>query len=127
MWRCFHAPAERDGRRRVFSTHVEVFPEACTVGDDGTGLLHARGGVSGFLRFTGECRQSSPRPWMCFLDLVTSPELLEVFSTHVEVFPCRALWVRALFSLLHVQWRCFPPGGIGHTPGKVFSTHVKVF
>ena len=50
-------------------------------------LLHVRGGVSvaGNVRF--RFAWSSPRPWRCFLFVVSSVSFSLVFSTSVEVFP----------------------------------------
>ncbi len=51
---------------RVFSTHVEVFPDSANEVVWWLGLLHARGGVSKIYGRAAWKAESSPRTWRCF-------------------------------------------------------------
>ena len=110
-------------------------------------LLHARGGVSAIQRETKIFNQSSPRSWRCFQNAVTISQVINVFSTLVEVFPqvCVSAMLRG--RLLHARggvskplrlycaplassprsWRCFFNRQPTHAVRHVFSTLVEVF
>ena len=53
-------------QKKVFPTPVGVFLDAGTVVGKGTGLPHARGGVSGPFTIEEKFIESSPRPCGCF-------------------------------------------------------------
>ena len=88
---------------KVFSTHVEVFPNRRRMCTWGLGLLHARGGVSRDMVNMGLNYASSPHTWRCFLMIALQLGTDLVFSTHVEVF----LYINRLpanfESLLHAR------------------------
>ena len=66
-------------------------------------LLHVRGGVSALAKLLATHRQSSPRPWRCFLRPPLGQSCDWVFSTSVEVFPLNRDDVIHLIGLLHVR------------------------
>ena len=146
-WRCFPHRSPRFLCVQVFSTSVEVFLPSSSLHRLGVSLLHVRGGVSGRLFAYDKVPTSSPRPWRCFPEFYGVGYSGGVFSTSVEVFPCRAVWRLSAVRLLHVRggvsvfpaasrprflssprpWRCFRrPGGLRRY-GHVFSTSVEVF
>ncbi len=88
-WRCFRVIAVQDEPAFVFSTPVEVFLHQPATGAVLMRLLHARGGVSDSLEYSGRSYESSPRPWRCFRMLERDARGGTVFSTPVEVFPGR--------------------------------------
>ena len=88
MWGCFYCTYTRAAFLSVFPTHVGVFRFSTTLGCARSGLPHACGGVSNELRKTHTRKASSPRMWGCFSRLSRIEALLEVFPTHVGVFPC---------------------------------------
>ena len=65
-WRCFSIASSQVKALQVFSTSVEVFPTALTLGASFAGLLHVRGGVSKKRHVIFAGQRSSPRPWRCF-------------------------------------------------------------
>ena len=85
-WRCFRACRQCIARAQVFSTSVEVFPINRLDWRAFERLLHVRGGVSERLCNDHDSRQSSPRPWRCFLKSYRLNRNKYVFSTSVEVF-----------------------------------------
>ncbi len=92
-WRCFPWPWSAACGWTVFSTSVEVFPIEYRRAGRRSSLLHVRGGVSETARATSALMKSSPRPWRCFSAGLVFWRKGWVFSTSVEVFPCRgALW-----------------------------------
>ncbi len=66
-WRCFRQKEAMQNAHQVFSTSVEVFPTVGNYALFGGGLLHVRGGVSTYQALHHGWRESSPRPWRCFL------------------------------------------------------------
>ena len=65
-WGCFRRDLRRGHARRVFPTHVGVFPHSVSIVPVATSLPHARGGVSSDQRPNEPARESSPRTWGCF-------------------------------------------------------------
>ena len=76
-WRCFHVEVLPSECCSVFSTSVEVFPENRHFNSLILGLLHVRGGVSLILIQRNRSKESSPRPWRCFVEvsMATNVEL----------------------------------------------------
>ena len=111
----------------VFSTSVEVFPEAVSKSRPNQGLLHVRGGVSESVVFRARNWRSSPRPWRCFSRNGRSRKVGNVFSTSVEVFPI--IWKKTCVvqSLLHVRGGVSSNGYTTTQSSYVFSTSVEVF
>ena len=146
-WRCFSFCHRYALAQLVFSTLVEVFRAVRMEHKARQGLLHARGGVSIFIRHFCFHTMSSPRSWRCFLTNVLLVHSKSVFSTLVEVF----LWNLSLLgwkrSLLHARggvslqsnptlalrpssprsWRCFLGRYRRGLWRLVFSTLVEVF
>ena len=146
-WGCFRSTAHELKRLGVFPTHVGVFPRSLPMYIASSGLPHARGGVSGFRLIGCNRSRSSPRTWGCFRVLQTGKPDVDVFPTHVGVFPrsCR-FWSR-YHCLPHARggvsvgglrvfrsfrssprtWGCFSDVySASHWP-IVFPTHVGVF
>ena len=73
-----------------------------------SGFLHARGGVSKHDDAPDALTGFSPRTWRCFLVWEMIPDDSVVFSTHVEVFPGRALFSLLMLRFLHAR------GGVSH-------------
>ena len=89
----------------------------------------------------------SPRMWRCFLLSDCPPCLIEVFSTHVEMFPAQLFFPDQHAGFLHAcgdvscfplrlyaamqfsprMWRCFFDLRVPHLVQLVFSTHVEMF
>ena len=65
-WRCFYLYMYSYSKQKIFSTHVEVFPNWDSHRRAGRNLLHARGGVSKAVPAGNSRRLSSPRTWRCF-------------------------------------------------------------
>ena len=65
-WRCFLSNLYISANSPVFSTLVEVFLFIVNSFKFLDRLLHARGGVSGFVVLAVERKRSSPRSWRCF-------------------------------------------------------------
>ncbi len=84
-WRCFYKVIAFLVLEKVFSTHVEVFPNAEAEEARKNRFLHARGGVSGRWPFINGHATFSPRTWRCFRLLWFQYQTGQVFSTHVEV------------------------------------------
>ena len=146
-WRCFRACRQCIARAQVFSTSVEVFPINRLDWRAFERLLHVRGGVSERLCNDHDSRQSSPRPWRCFLKSYRLNRNKYVFSTSVEVFPVAFLPTTRCRRLLHVRggvstamfaplrllassprpWRCFQNSVGASALIRVFSTSVEVF
>ncbi len=90
---------------------------------------------------------SSPRTWGCFLGKLKLGELLEVFPTHVGVFPSTANGAKLNNRLPHARggvssfvryhfsssmssprtWGCFFHAQAARPYALVFPTHVGVF
>ena len=68
-WRCFQVRCLKFSLGLVFSTSVEVFPQAPRGQPQAIGLLHVRGGVSSHAQRRIHVQKSSPRPWRCFHSL----------------------------------------------------------
>ena len=102
-WRCFSKRPLRLHMRLVFSTSVEVFPEALRAAWRRGRLLHVRGGVSHPDHYARYRFESSPRPWRCFCCESSQNNCCLVFSTSVEVFPIKELGNEWSIGLLHVR------------------------
>lgn len=102
-WGCFYHPYRAALRRRVFPTHVGVFPPAFSKGMAAMCLPHARGGVSdgAGLRLPGQ--GASPRTWGCFHTSLRRGRTQYVFPTHVGVFLRRLIAVMISGSLPHAR------------------------
>ena len=85
-WRCFPSVPHFNNPGLVFSTLVEVFLNCLFCPIKGSGLLHARGGVSGSAASNPFLQMSSPRSWRCFSGYTNQYSNWVVFSTLVEVF-----------------------------------------
>ena len=85
-WGCFSALIPCVKPSPVFPTPVGVFPFLLAVSAPGSGLPHARGGVSGAIIDIKTSKASSPRPWGCFSRLLFQPAARRVFPTPVGVF-----------------------------------------
>ena len=109
-WGCFRGGHRERGGLTVFPTPVGVFPFFCS----GVSLIfrlpHARGGVSVGTQLRERGRQSSPRPWGCFMMMPSTGGRMTVFPTPVGVFPptCR---------------RPATPNGLPHARGGVSAVH----
>ena len=110
-------------------------------------LPHARGGVSTKLKGFCKTTASSPRTWGCFLAAAARSKALDVFPTHVGVFPSRLPSRSLSRSLPHARggvsaqrpaqgrfrvssprtWGCFYGVRKLGIPCTVFPTHVGVF
>ena len=146
-WRCFSKRPLRLHMRLVFSTSVEVFPEALRAAWRRGRLLHVRGGVSHPDHYARYRFESSPRPWRCFCCESSQNNCCLVFSTSVEVFLLRPSVSGNKDCLLHVRggvsavvtakildgkssprpWRCFCADDGVQCSTAVFSTSVEVF
>ena len=85
-WGCFSSCQRATLIRRVFPTHVGVFPP-CVAGTAARkSLPHARGGVSGTISKVSTPDLSSPRTWGCFSRFMWLSLYQRVFPTHVGVF-----------------------------------------
>ena len=146
-WGCFQQATRNRRKRKVFPTHVGVFPLPFLRASQQVRLPHARGGVS---TVTGKLiinASSSPRTWGCFSPASTPSSLTGVFPTHVGVF-LRAFCPRSPSPRLpHARggvsasrpyatafcqssprtWGCFHAGHGHETQAGVFPTHVGVF
>ena len=133
--------------KRVFSTHVEVFPAQQAYLAGLNCFLHTRGGVSMYRPSLYPATRFSPHTWRCFCgyrDVFLHPR---VFSTHVEVFLRPFLSMSHCSGFLHTRggvsdarygnliqlpfsphtWRCFQIRFENTVRREVFSTHVEVF
>ena len=146
-WRCFFRHLDLSAATEVFSTSVEVFLAISGAVRLLPLLLHVRGGVSQASRIIGGSSVSSPRPWRCFLSLLSNVNRNGVFSTSVEVFPTSTATASRFWRLLHVRggvspgrsrnfvrrvssprpWRCFRARARLAHAHAVFSTSVEVF
>ena len=113
----------------------------------GSGLPHARGGVSFGLLWRNRFLLSSPRTWGCFQMRGPFWTARAVFPTHVGVFPFGYQNRYDEYSLPHARggvsfglyqtkssprssprtWGCFQRGAPGPSLAEVFPTHVGVF
>ena len=66
-WGCFPVPRPVHVERAVFPTSVGVFPDFDREEEEALGLPHVRGGVSIRIAVGKKWKESSPRPWGCFL------------------------------------------------------------
>ena len=85
-WGCFFGFADPMGDAVVFPTPVGVFLFIGAYLASGSGLPHARGGVSEAAKKATRASASSPRPWGCFLASGSSCLCNRVFPTPVGVF-----------------------------------------
>ena len=106
-WRCFSKCHNPVSPAEVFSTSVEVFLRAVTVCKKRASLLHVRGGVSPAVITIYARTESSPRPWRCFQVGIRTSGRDDVFSTSVEVFPCRSASEKSRQQSSPRPWRCF--------------------
>ena len=126
---------------------MEVFPQGEKTDTTERGLLHVRGGVSKLKASDVSTLGSSPRPWRCFRRRPRFSRGSLVFSTSVEVFLPRVLFMVLIHRLLHVRggvskgrttshkgalssprpWRCFSSAEAVSGSKVVFSTSVEVF
>ena len=124
-----------------------VFPYKFDLLPPMEGLPHARGGVSldALGRIVGE--PSSPRTWGCFSQRTPCKGDVQVFPTHVGVFPALRMSGAVIPSLPHARggvsscvcrtyrlppssprtWGCFRQGISESLATLVFPTHVGVF
>ena len=86
-WGCFFARQFEAYAREVFPTHVGVFLWFYLVRRAPACLPHARGGVSVTVAISGVGIESSPRTWGCFSPASSDTGDIDVFPTHVGVFP----------------------------------------
>nr|DAV39692.1 MAG TPA: hypothetical protein [Caudoviricetes sp.] len=66
MWGCFFERYRVNSAKRVFPTHVGVFPHRVRNNEGEERLPHACGGVSKAPGATRQREKSSPRMWGCF-------------------------------------------------------------
>ena len=131
----------------VFPTHVGVFPNKKHKNGCGDCLPHARGGVSVYAAVDSNGNESSPRTWGCFLFLKNRKKVVDVFPTHVGVFPSVMKLTLKLIGLPHARggvsgerrtycinggssprtWGCFRKRTTFVYACEVFPTHVGVF
>ena len=131
----------------VFPTPVGVFPFFFARTEKPASLPHARGGVSSRPRHRTARRRSSPRPWGCFLALVSAAFSTFVFPTPVGVFPCPSATWQWRIRLPHARggvsfeqdeigifnvspprpWGCFSKKARSSPVQSVFPTPVGVF
>ena len=146
-WGCFWTFCRIAGCCRVFPTHVGVFLHEFNTGRPGSGLPHARGGVSIKTDTSYLAQRSSPRTWGCFLEGWGAICACVVFPTHVGVFPrdplssfsgARLPHARGGVSSFHSlhffsgwssprTWGCFSDIRPRESNRVVFPTHVGVF
>ena len=126
-WGCFWTFCRIAGCCRVFPTHVGVFLHEFNTGRPGSGLPHARGGVSIKTDTSYLAQRSSPRTWGCFLEGWGAICACVVFPTHVGVFPRDPLSSFSGARLPHARGGVSTQkrGVLTHSP--VFPTHVGVF
>ncbi len=85
-WGCFYLKLLIFRLKKVFPTHVGVFPWPKSLKTPRQRLPHARGGVSALKICPRVTNGSSPRTWGCFLAKAQFSQLWLVFPTHVGVF-----------------------------------------
>ena len=146
-WGCFCCPQCKCWPRKVFPTHVGVFPMRIILFLLSIRLPHTRGGVSQATWGRTPMMMSSPHTWGCFQTRFTRCTTMAVFPTHVGVFPhpgnISAWWP----SLPHTRggvscyvrlapelggssphtWGCFLDLSWDAYAQAVFPTHVGVF
>ena len=147
MWGCFHYYSHRRKLRVVFPTHVGVFLWDAACAALPHSLPHACGGVSGTTHDTKYRFSSSPRMWGCFSYPSSAIHTIQVFPTHVGVFPRRVRASTCAHGLPHAcggvsgtlvrtngvilssprMWGCFCSPAAGRQLQEVFPTHVGVF
>jgi len=86
-WGCFSGAKRCRHADKVFPTHVGVFLHLVRKFLLPLSLPHARGGVSPHLFAYLEKHMSSPRTWGCFHFHDVLILWVDVFPTHVGVFP----------------------------------------
>ncbi len=146
-WGCFLNAASAWAQLLVFPTHVGVFPRAVPRAHFLAGLPHARGGVSSSSARIRAFALSSPRTWGCFSIRHCDIQFLQVFPTHVGVFPLSMPFFAKEARLPHARggvstppvlmcssvrssprtWGCFLDDAKPPNSAKVFPTHVGVF
>src|SRR5476651_1016265 len=87
-WGCFLFRKALTMAIEVFPTHVGVFLSSVARCWSSGSLPHARGGVSDILAQVRALKVSSPRTWGCFSEEQAVVASVDVFPTHVGVFPC---------------------------------------
>ena len=147
MWGCFYSTVVNMANRKVFPTHVGVFPSQFAWRFRWECLPHACGGVSSILSYLWEYFMSSPRMWGCFRDPHARLGTENVFPTHVGVFPAGSSGRKPVAGLPHAcggvsledrgiepeamssprMWGCFWIWKKSKTDRIVFPTHVGVF
>ena len=146
-WRCFLYYQQLSEEYQVFSTCVEVFPYRQPNNRQSVCFLHVRGGVSRKPGPKKSRNKFSPRAWRCFCKMASTIDLVDVFSTCVEVFLLFLCPFLPLLRFLHVRggvsgnfinsriyplfspraWRCFSESLRLAVVCHVFSTCVEVF
>ena len=86
-WGCFLEGGDIVQQTGLFPTPVGVFPGLKRCSLTLNPLPHARGGVSNFDVELDRARNSSPRPWGCFLHIPDCQRNQKLFPTPVGVFP----------------------------------------
>ena len=146
-WGCFSTPAAWKAQRRVFPTHVGVFPPKAWPASCESRLPHARGGVSARALRCAQQSGSSPRTWGCFSGCGGWRCRQVVFPTHVGVFLTACTSSACASGLPHARggvsvvsqaraedvessprtWGCFRLARFLLPAPWVFPTHVGVF
>ena len=85
-WGCFYPVFTTFNVKKVFPTHVGVFPSMASDASPASSLPHARGGVSSCMLGQFFAALSSPRTWGCFPRVPVRRPYTLVFPTHVGVF-----------------------------------------
>jgi len=102
-WGCFHSVGLSTPLSPVFPTPVGVFPPSKHPVGQGTGIPHARGGVSTLMPFYFNRELYSPRPWGCFRGCLRRPACACVFPTPVGVFLLIRAAIMVLASIPHAR------------------------
>ena len=116
-WGCFRAYLYQSATIRLFPTPVGVFPLPSSIHLFPFPLPHARGGVSSRSFTQSAMARSSPRPWGCFPSEKNHRKQIELFPTHVGVFPRTARSNLQSISLPHAR------GGV--SAANSFSSAIK--
>ena len=127
MWGCFSSDVYARKRRKVFPTHVGVFPARADWKEVEPGLPHACGGVSRRCTHGTDSIMSSPRMWGCFWGLHPGPAP-KVSLPHA----CGGVSLEGVNGFAAIlssprMWGCFTLLSVCVIPARVFPTHVGVF